>query len=103
MMRAGVLFKGSVATGAGTLQPYGRFNLYHRSGGADVARFVTPAAAADVRSSTGGTSTELAAGATLALGQATSLYGELGKQWSSGGAAKVSSSVNGSLGVRVRW
>lgn len=103
MMRAGVLFKGSVATGAGTLQPYGRFNVYHRSGGADVARFVTPAAAADVSSPTGGTSTELAAGATLALSQATSLYGELGKQWSSGGAAKVSSSVNGSLGVRVRW
>ena len=52
---------------------------------------------------TGGRSTELAGGFTLALGQTTSLYGEIGKLWASGGNTKVKSSVNGSLGVRVKW
>jgi hypothetical protein len=31
----------------------------------------------------------------------TSVYGEIGKLWSSGGNAKIESSVQGSLGVRV--
>jgi len=33
----------------------------------------------------------------------TSLYGEVGKLWSSGGDAKVKSGISGSLGVRVKW
>ena len=57
----------------------------------------------DIAAPTGGTSSELAGGFTLALSQSTSLYGELGKLWASGGDAKVKSSVNGSLGVRVKW
>jgi hypothetical protein len=52
---------------------------------------------------TGGTSTELAGGFTLALSKTTNLYGEVGKLWASGGNAKVKSSINGSQGVRVKW
>jgi autotransporter-associated beta strand protein len=101
--RAGVRIKGSFATSAGTLQPYARLNVYRSSKGNDVARFVNPAAITPVGAPIGGTSTELAAGFTLALSQRTSLYGELGKQWASGGVARVGSSVNAGVGVRVKW
>ena len=101
--RAGVRIKGSFATGAGTLQPYARLNVYRSSKGNDIARFVNPAAITPVGAPIGGTSTELAAGFTLALSQRTSLYGELGKQWASGGAARMGSSVNAGVGVRVKW
>jgi len=101
--RAGVRVKGQIDTGIGVLQPYGRFNIYKSSGGADIARFVNGAATTDISAPTGGTSTELAGGFTLTLGQLTSLYGEVGKLWASGGNAKVKSSANGSIGVRVKW
>jgi fibronectin-binding autotransporter adhesin len=101
--RAGVRIKGSFATGAGTLQPYARLNVYRSSKGNDVARFVNPAAITPVGAPIGGTSTELAAGFTLAVSQRTSLYGELGKQRASGGVARVGSSVNAGVGVRVKW
>jgi len=101
--RAGVRVKGQIDTGVGVLQPYGRVNVYKTSSGTDIARFVNGATTTDIAAPTGGTSTELAGGFTLALSQATSLYGEVGKLWSSGGDAKVKSSVNGSLGVRVKW
>jgi len=102
IVRAGVRVKGRVDTGVGALQPYGRFNVYRTSSGADVARFVNGATATDILAPTGGTSTELAGGFTLALGGSTSLYGEIGKLWASGGNAKVRSSVNGSIGMRVK-
>jgi fibronectin-binding autotransporter adhesin len=101
--RAGVRVKGQIDTGMGTLQPYGRFNVYKTSSGADIARFVNGTTTTDIAAPTGSTSTELAGGFTLALSQSTSLYGEIGKLWSSGGDAKVKSSINGSLGVRVKW
>ncbi|WP_019657296.1 autotransporter outer membrane beta-barrel domain-containing protein [Variovorax atrisoli] len=101
--RAGVRVKGEIATGLGTLQPYGRFNVYRTSSGADIARFVNGATTTDIAAPTGGTSTELAGGFTLALGPSTSLYGEVGKLWSSGGDARVRSGINGSIGVRVKW
>jgi outer membrane autotransporter protein len=101
--RAGVRVKGQIDTGMGALQPYGRFNVYRTSSGADIARFVNGATTTDISAPTGGTSTELAGGFTLALGQSTSLYGEIGKLWASGGDAKVKSSINGSIGVRVKW
>jgi fibronectin-binding autotransporter adhesin len=101
--RAGVRVKGQIDTGMGALQPYGRFNVYKTSSGADIARFVNGATTTDIAAPTGGTSTELAGGFTLALSQSTSLYGEIGKLWASGGDAKVKSSINGSLGVRVKW
>jgi transcriptional regulator with XRE-family HTH domain len=84
-------------------QIHTRFNVYKTSSGADIARFVNGATTTDIAAPTGSTSTELAGGFTLALSPSTSLYGELGKLWASGGNAKVKSSINGSLGVRVKW
>uniref|UniRef100_UPI004039C8D5 autotransporter-associated beta strand repeat-containing protein n=1 Tax=Variovorax sp. BK018 TaxID=3450241 RepID=UPI004039C8D5 len=101
--RAGVRVKGSFTTGAGTLQPYARVNVYRSAKGNDVARFVNPAAITPIGTPIGGTSTELAAGFTLDVSPSTSLYGELGKLWASGGAARVGSSINAGLGVRVKW
>ncbi|WP_198161362.1 hypothetical protein, partial [Variovorax sp. WDL1] len=65
--------------------------------------FINPAASTAIASSTGGTSTELAAGFTLGLSKSTSLYGELGKLWDSGGDTRAKSQLNASAGVRVRW
>ncbi|MGO4391386.1 autotransporter outer membrane beta-barrel domain-containing protein [Variovorax sp. M-6] len=101
--RVGLRLKGEVTTAAGVLQPYGRLNVYSSSKGTDIARFIGPGGFADIGTRTGGTSTELAAGATLALSSTTSLYGELGKLWASGGDARASSGINASLGVKVRW
>ncbi len=101
--RAGVRVKGRVDTAVGALQPYGRFNVYKTSGGTDIARFLNGATTTDIAAPAGGTSTELAGGFTLALGATTSLYGEIGKLWASGGNAKVKSSINGAIGVRVKW
>ncbi|MGJ7537584.1 MULTISPECIES: autotransporter outer membrane beta-barrel domain-containing protein [unclassified Variovorax] len=103
IVRAGVRIKGEIATGTGTLQPYGRINVFHASGGADVTQFLNFGGGTAIRSETGSTSTEVAGGVTLALGERASLYGELGKLWASGGAARLKSSINASLGVRVRW
>ncbi|KIQ19098.1 hypothetical protein RT97_28870 [Variovorax paradoxus] len=103
IVRAGVRIKGEIATGAGTLQPYGRINVFHASGGADVAQFLSLGGSTAIRSETGSTSTEVAGGVTLAVGERTAIYGELGKLWASGGAARVKSSLNASVGVRVRW
>jgi outer membrane autotransporter protein len=101
--RVGVRLKGEMATALGTLQPYGRFNLYKASSGADVVRFVGPAATTDVTGRTGSTVSELAGGLTLALNQTTSIYGEVGKLWASGGATDVKTSLQGSLGLRMKW
>ncbi len=103
LARAGVRVKGEIDTGMGMLQPYGRVNVYKTSRGTDVARFVNGATTTNIAAPIGGTSTELAGGFTLALNPSTSLYGEVGKLWSSGGDAKVKSGINGSLGVRVKW
>lgn len=99
LARLGVRVKGEL----GNLQPYARLNLYRTSAGTDVASFSGPAAGTDIATRTGSTSTELAAGATLKLSDSTSLYGELGKLWASGGDARIKSSVQGSVGVRMRW
>jgi outer membrane autotransporter protein len=101
--RLGVRIKGDMMTSAGRLQPYGRINLYYAGSGTDVARFISPAAITDISSRTGYTSAEIAAGMTLALNESTSLYSELGHVFDISGDARVSSSVQGSLGVRVRW
>lgn len=101
--RLGVRVKGDFATGAGRLQPYGRVNLYHAGSGTDVATFVGPAASTPIASATGYTSAEVAGGATLALSASTTLYGEVGHVFDVGGDARVKSSVQGSVGVRVAW
>ncbi|PNG47328.1 MULTISPECIES: autotransporter outer membrane beta-barrel domain-containing protein [unclassified Variovorax] len=103
LARVGVRVKGDIATSAGRLQPYARVNLYRASGGNDTTRFINPAASTAIASSRNGTSTELAAGFTLALSESTSLYGEVGKLWDSGGDTRVKSQLNASAGLRVRW
>ncbi|ADU39936.1 autotransporter outer membrane beta-barrel domain-containing protein [Variovorax paradoxus] len=102
-VRAGVRIKGQIATGAGVLQPYARLNVYRTSSGTDVARFIGPAGWTDIGTRTGGTSTELAGGATLAVGERTSLYAEVGKFFASSGSARVKSGINASVGMRVKW
>ena len=68
-----------------------------------MATFISPAASTRIASAAGYTSTELAAGMTLAVTPTTTLYGEVGQLYSAGGDARVKSSVQGSLGVRVSW
>jgi outer membrane autotransporter protein len=101
--RVGVRVKADMATAAGRFQPYGRVNLYRTANRTDMTRFVGPAGSTDIATQIGGTSAELAAGGTLTLSQVTTLYGELGKLWAVGGDARVRSSLQASLGVRVRW
>lgn len=103
LVRTGVRVKGEVKTAAGILLPYARFNVYHSLGGKNVARFSGPAAATDIVTHTGGTSTELAAGGTLRLSRTTSLYGELGSLFASGGSERIKDGLHGSAGLRVRW
>jgi outer membrane autotransporter protein len=103
MARAGLRLKGEFATGAGTLQPYARVNFYRARSGSDVARFIGPAGATDIASSTGHSTAEVAAGATLTLNPRASLYGEVGKLIALGGDSRVKSGVQGSVGLRVRW
>jgi outer membrane autotransporter protein len=101
--RLGVRIKGELPTAAGRLQPYARVNVYRAGAGTDVATFVGPAASTSIGSASGYTSAEVAGGMTLALSATTSLYGEVGRLFSAGGDARVKSSVEGSLGLRVRW
>ncbi|MDP9990365.1 outer membrane autotransporter protein [Variovorax boronicumulans] len=101
--RVGVRLKGEIATSLGTLQPYGRFNIYKTSGGADVARFIGPGGTTDITGRTGSTVGELAGGLTLALNATTSLYGEVGKLWAAGGKTDVKTALQGSLGLRMKW
>ena len=103
LARIGVRVKGEIATGAGLLQPYARLNVYRRSSGTDTARFIGPAATTDITSSTGGTSTELAVGATWQLTPLVAAYGEVGRLWANGGDARTEGNVGGSLGLKVQW
>lgn len=101
--RLGVRVKGDVATRAGLLQPYTRVNLYRTSGGTDVTQFVGPAATARIENGTSSDTAELAAGFTLALTPAAGVYSEIGRVFATGGDAKVNSSVQGTVGLKVRW
>ncbi|WP_309277014.1 autotransporter outer membrane beta-barrel domain-containing protein [Comamonas sp.] len=103
MLRLGARVKGSFATSVGHLQPYGRINFYKANNSTDVTRFITPAATTGISARTGYMATELAAGASLQLSPRTSIYGELGKLWSSGGDSRVNSGVQASIGVKVLW
>ncbi len=103
LARIGVRVKGEIASGAGWLQPYARLNVYRRSSGTDTARFIGPAATTDIGSRTGGTSTELAVGATWQITRLVAAYLEAGRLWASGGAAQTEGAVGGSLGLKVNW
>ncbi len=101
--RLGLRIKGDLATAAGRLQPYGCLNFYRANFGGDAALFIGPAASTAIASEGSYSASEIAAGATLALSSTTSLCGEIGHQWNMGGDASVKSSVQGSLGIKVRW
>lgn len=103
LARAGVRIKGDVATSAGWLQPYVRLNVYRASDGVDSTNFISPAATTTIASSTGGTFTELAAGFTRPLDETVTVYVEVGQLRAAGGETRVSSRINGSMGVRARW
>lgn len=101
--RIGVRVKTEMSTGMGVLKPYGRLNLYHASSGLDTARFSSGAATTDVSTRSGGSWTEAAVGATLAIDKTWSVYGEVGRLFNGGGDVKVRSDVSASLGVTARW
>ena len=102
-LRLGARLKGSFATAAGVVQPYGRINVYKASGTDDVASFAAPAGVTDITAKGGYTSSELAAGASLQISPRTGIYGELGKLWANSGDSRVGSGVQASLGVQVQW
>lgn len=99
----GVRVKGDFATSAGRLQPYGRVAVIHGTGGNTIARFIGPAAFTDIASAASYTSMELAGGFTLALSRSVSVYGEIGRLFSTSGDTEVKASVQGAVGMRVRW
>lgn len=105
LLRAGVRAKGELGTGAGMLQPYARLNFYRSGGGQDTARFTGPAGSTDIASGADATWGEVAAGLTMTLSPAVSLYGEAGQLFSMGssGDTKVRSDLQGSAGIRMRW
>lgn len=102
-VRAGVRVKGEFQSGAGTVQPYAKLNIYKRSNGTDTARFLGPAAYTDVVTATGDTRSELAVGAQWQLSPRTRLYGEIGQLWASGGDVRTQGGVNASVGVKLDW
>jgi len=102
--RLGVRLTGDVTTGIGRLQPYARVNWWHGFSGSDQTRFVGPAGSTTMSSPVGYDSLETAAGLTLALSPSTSLYGEIGRLFHTGsGDAKVATTVQGSVGVKIRF
>ncbi|MDM0117105.1 autotransporter outer membrane beta-barrel domain-containing protein [Variovorax sp. J22R133] len=103
LARAGVRLKGEMATPLGRLQPYGRVNVYYATSGNDNLRQISPAGTSTIATTTGYTSVEVAGGLTLTVTPRVSLYGELGRLFDMHGDSRVSSSIEGSAGMRVRW
>ena len=101
--RLGVRVKGDISTPAGRLQPYARVSVYRASSGADVATFIGTASSTRIASASGYTSTEVAGGFSLALTPVTTVFGEVGRTFGTGGDARVKSSVQGTVGLRVTW
>ena len=102
--RLGVRATGDFATRAGLLRPYARLNLWHGFRGTDRTTFAGGAGSTTFDHRKGYTSVEVAAGATLALTATTSVYGEVGSlRQLGGGGQRVKSSMQGSLGVKLRF
>lgn len=101
--RIGVRVKTEMSTAMGQLKPYGRLNFYHASSGLDTARIGSGAATTDISTRSGGSWTETAVGATLAIDKIWSVYGEVGRLFNNGGDVAVRSDVSASLGVVARW
>jgi outer membrane autotransporter protein len=103
LARAGLRVKTGYRTPVGRLEPYARADLYRASSPNCVSTFSTASANTAISGSMAYTSMRLAGGATLALTDQTSVYGEVGHLWSDGGATELSAPVQASLGVRTRW
>ncbi|MDI2146141.1 autotransporter outer membrane beta-barrel domain-containing protein, partial [Pseudomonas sp. ITA] len=82
---------------------YARVNLYRSASGRDKTHFEHAQASTAISSSTGYMASELAGGVTFKLNKSTDVYAEVGKQWAAGGDSDVSTSVQGSMGVRIKW
>lgn len=102
LARAGVRVHSHLETRAGSFQPFARLNLYKTGAGSDRLRWTGSAATTQLQAATGGESLEMAAGGNWQLSPRTSLYGEAGKLWGRG-ASQVSSGVNLTLGLKLRW
>lgn len=103
LARVGIRVKTSMPTAVGTLQPYGRINVYRTTGGADVASFGAAGGSTSFATHIGGTSTEASLGAILDITPRASVYAEVGRLWASGGDSRISGGLNGSVGLRWRW
>ncbi|MCP1489941.1 autotransporter-associated beta strand protein [Pseudomonas fluorescens] len=103
--RAGLRLTGAFDTKLGRLEPYARVDLWHGFDATDTTHFKTPAAGTTtIHNGIGYTSTEVATGFTLALNKSTSVYAEVGDILSSGtGQAKVGSTLQSSVGIKVSW
>ncbi|MET3654800.1 outer membrane autotransporter protein [Dyella japonica] len=101
--RLGVRVKGDLAIGSGLLQPYGRVNVYRSNTGDDIATFIGPTGTTAISSGSDYSAGETAVGMTLTLTPEVSFYGEAGYLWNIGGDARVKSSMEASLGIKVRW
>jgi outer membrane autotransporter protein len=101
--RLGVRIKDSLHIATGWVQPYARVNVYRASAHADLTDFVTESTTTRVENPSGYSTVELAGGFTLALTSGAEFYGELGRSFSAGGDVDLKSSVQGSVGVRMRW
>ncbi|RYF45911.1 MAG: autotransporter domain-containing protein, partial [Comamonadaceae bacterium] len=102
--RLGIRATGDFGTRAGRLRPYARLNLWHGFKGTDRTTFAGGGGSTTFDSAMGYTSVEVAAGATLALTTTTSVYGEVGNlRHLGGGGQKVKSSVQGTVGVKLRF
>lgn len=103
LFRFGADLKNDIKLGRGLFQPYGRVNLYYSPSGADQLTVATLSTSQTFSSGARYTSTELALGATLEVAKKLKVYGQLGHIWSHGGAAKVRSDVQGSIGIRASF
>jgi outer membrane autotransporter protein len=103
LARVGLRFTTRYRSPFGRLQPYAGINLYRSSSNDCVSTFSTASANTSISAGMAYTSTRLAGGATLALTDQTSVYGEVGRLWAGSSATEVSAPIQASLGIRTRW
>jgi outer membrane autotransporter protein len=103
--RTGLRVTSAFSTDLGRLEPYVRVDLWLGFGATDRTNFKTPAGGTTaINNGIGYTSTEVATGFTLALNKDTSVYAEVGDILGSGtGQAKVGSTIQSSIGIKVSW